>query len=67
MRTKSVNTKALEVYAVWWESDRDEWSCDLISLYVFFTFDILDALRMKKVVKEMVNENIAKKKDEKER
>ena len=66
MRTKSVNTKALEVYAVWWESDRDEWSCDLISLYVFFTFDI-DALRMKKVVKEMVNENIAKKKDEKER
>jgi len=34
---------------------------------VFFTFDILDALRMKKVVKEMVNENIAKKKDEKER
>jgi hypothetical protein len=61
-----VNTKALEVYAVWWESDRDEWSCDLISLYVFFTFDI-DALRMKKVVKEMVNENIAKKKDEKER
>ena len=66
MRTKSVNTKALEVYAVWWESDRDEWSCDLISLYVFFTFDI-DALRMKKVVKEMVNENIAKKKEEKER
>ena len=66
MRTKSVNTKALEVYAVWWESDRDEWLCDLISLYVFFTFDI-DALRMKKVVKEMVNENIAKKKDEKER
>ena len=67
MRTKSVNTKALEVYAVWWESDRDEWLCDLISLYVFFTFDILDALRMKKVVKEMVNENIAKKKEEKER
>ena len=66
MRTKSVNTKALEVYAVWWESDRDEWSCDLISLYVFFTFDV-EALRMKKVVKEMVNENIAKKKDEKER
>ena len=51
---------------MWWESDRDEWSCDLISLYVFFTFDV-EALRMKKVVKEMVNENIAKKKDEKER
>ena len=66
MRTKSVNTKALGVYAVWCESDRDEWSFDLISLYVFFTFDI-DALRMKKVVKEMVNENIAKKKEEKER
>ena len=45
MRTKSVNTKALGVYAVWCESDRDEWSFDLISLYVFFTFDI-DALRI---------------------